>query len=307
MHMKGKWLTFVLTDEDAGQSLEQILKDKMSLSGRSIQRLTRMKGIFVNQKKAFLEKKLKTHDEIKVRVEESNPNIPIFNRTIEVMYEDEWILVINKAPDLKVYPTHANDVQTLANAIQFYYQSQKRQAGIHLVHRLDTGTSGAIMVAKNSYAHQLFDKELKNNRISRTYIAIIEGAIQEEVDTINLPIDRCPTHQTKRCVSKNGEEAITHYQCLGKTKDYSIVKIQIETGRTHQIRVHFAHLGHPVAGDRLYGSTNRNITRQALHAYQLQWTHPIDDRKQCISAKIPADIQKLAQHIEMTEILERLE
>lgn len=305
VNIKGKWLEYQVEQDDVGKALEEILKVKLQISGRRIQKLTRTKGIFINNKKSFLDKKLKENDIIKVRIEEQMvSNIIPQSMELDIIYEDEYTLVINKEDGLSVYPTHSQEDNTLANGVQYYFNQTKHPSGIHFVHRLDTNTSGAIMIAKNSYAHHLLDLQLKDNVIKRNYIAIVEGILQTKKGRIDAPIARIDAQTTKRKVSVNGDKAITNYEVIGENNDYSMVMVSLETGRTHQIRVHFSHINHPIVGDKLYGSRrNESMDRQALHSYQLQWKDIQTEEIRVVTASIPIDMQEFIKTIDLKQKL----
>ncbi len=294
MQIQGKWLLYTAIEADVGKMLEAVLKETLQISGRRLQKLTRSKGIIVNQKKAHLNKIVKLGDQIKVRIEENQaPEIAPIAMELDVLYEDEWLCVINKPAGMKTYAVDHKDDVTLANGIHHYFKSQGSSPHIHFVHRLDTNTSGAILVAKNSYAHHLLDQQLKTNKISRTYIAVVEGELPEERGVIEFPIGRADERTNKRCVSENGEYARTLYQCLYRTKDFSVAEVTLDTGRTHQIRVHFSHIGHPLVGDRLYGKASRAIQRQALHAHKLSWENVQTGNSQSAVCELPQDMIQL--------------
>lgn len=302
MQIQGKWLLYCAVEADIGETLESVLKETLHISGRRLQKLTRSKGIMVNGKKTHLNKIVKLNDCIKVRIEESQePQIAPVQMELDMLYEDELVCVFNKPAGIKTYAVDAKDSVTLANGIRYYFESKGVSSHIHFVHRLDTNTSGAILVAKNSYAHHLLDQQLQTNKICRTYIAVVEGELTEEQGVIELPIGRADHRSNKRCVRRDGEHARTHYKCLYKTAEFSVAEITLDTGRTHQIRVHFAHIGHPLIGDRLYGKASRVIQRQALHAYKLSWESPHTGTLQSVICDLPQDMIHLLQLHEFDE------
>jgi len=299
--IKGNWLEYRIDLLDANKTLEEVLKRSLNISGRRIQKLTRNNGIFINNKKAFLNKILKINDIIKVRIEEvnqSNSILPV-KMDLDIIYEDELMIIINKKPGIKAYPTTQNDNYTLANGIKYYLFQKGINTNIHFVHRLDTNTSGAIIVAKNSHAHNLIDQQLKSKQIQRSYIAIVEGNILNEKATIEFPISKINNTSNKRHVSNSGDLAITNYEVIKKTDQISVLKVTLDTGKTHQIRVHLSYIGHPLLGDKLYGGNNKYITRHALHAYKLSFFQLGTNKLMSVNANIPPDIKQILDYLEV--------
>lgn len=276
--------------------------EKMLISHRQIQKLTRMRGIVVNRRIAHLKMKLKAGDMLRVELfgREEYGVIPE-EIPLDILYEDDDILVVNKAAGLSVHPNKPNQLHTLANGIAYYYQQQGIAAKVRHIHRLDKDTSGTLLLAKHAYAQAILDKDLRERKIHRQYYAVVHGRMEEEHGTYCFPIARDPRHGTRRMVSPNGETAITHYHCLATKGEYSLVECKLETGRTHQIRVHFRHAGHPLVGDGLYGGDPTLFPRQALHAFTIQFQHPMDGRQMQIDAPIPSDLQRLFVRLGLKE------
>lgn len=199
---------------------------------------------------------------------------------IPILYEDDHLLVFNKPPFLNTHPNDDSDTDTLLNAAVFHMMIQGETGPVRHIHRLDRDTSGAILFAKHSFSGALLDQMLTERKIKRTYIAVVHGKLAVKKGTITEPIGRDRHHATRRRVSSSGQKAVTHYQVLKEdhAKQLTYVKCWLDTGRTHQIRVHFSHLGHPLAGDLLYGG-KPIFPRQALHAVKLEFTHPLTDEK----------------------------
>jgi 23S rRNA pseudouridine1911/1915/1917 synthase len=206
---------------------------------------------------------------------EDSQVIPTYQE-LTILFEDDHVLIINKPPFMNTHPNDPNkDAHTLLNAVAFYLMSKGESANVRHIHRLDRDTSGAILFAKHALAGAILDQMLEKRYIKRTYIAAVHGLLKQRKGTLNMPIGRDRHHATRRRVSPTGQAAVTHYQVieLDKQHNYSYIKCWLETGRTHQIRVHFSHLGYPLLGDILYGG--QPITnRQALHAAKLEFTHP---------------------------------
>lgn len=302
--MNEQWLEYTATEKDAGLLLEQVLKEKLRVSGRMIQRLTRGKGLIVNKKPPFLKKKVKVGDRIKVRVGDGRAEPPLqpVHLPLEVLFEDDALMVVNKPAGLMVHPVKQGQNQTLAHGIAYHRMEQGKSGVVRPVHRLDKDTSGTILFAGNGYIHKLLDQQIREREISRTYLAIVQGKWGEPGDqgTIHVPIARDPSHPVRRMVKVGGEEAITHYIIREVFPQATLVEAKLETGRTHQIRVHFSHMGHPLLGDSLYGGPTgkeAGITRQALHGHHISFRHPVTGEVMVITAPLPEDIEKLIQHI----------
>lgn len=303
--MSGKnWLEYVVTPEDAGMTVEQIIREKLAVSGRMLQRLTRSKGVQLNRKAPFLGRQAKAGDRVSVRIgEQKRPeaDFPVSKSgaivpeeiPVEILFEDEHFIIVNKPDGMMVHPVNQEQTGTLVHALAAYLLKRGESPAVHAVHRLDKETTGAVLIAKSSYAHQLADRILREGGIDREYLAIVSGRVARDTGTIDAPIARDPSHKTKRQVSDRGEPAVTHYQVVARAETSTLVRVRLETGRTHQIRVHFAHIGHPVAGDTLYGAPRSFIKRQALHAERLAFTHPVSKREIKAKAALPADLARV--------------
>lgn len=209
---------------------------------------------------------------------------------IDIVYEDEFLLVVNKPAGMLVHPSEKDGKGTLVNGISHYYQQTNQQRRIRYIHRLDTETSGLLVLAKTAFIHSYYDHLLKEKKIKRLYYAIVEGKPKKSVDTIHASIGRDRHHNSRRIISKTGDDAITHYQILQSNKRYSLLQCQLETGRTHQIRVHLRSIGHPIVGDHLYNPKKHHIKRHALHAYQLQLFHPFKQNNFIITIELPKEL-----------------
>jgi len=295
-----KWLEYIVTAEDAGNTVESVLRNRLGVSGRMLQRLTRSKGIQLNRKSPYLQRPVKEGDRLEIRISDqpgvqAGAAIPAEEEIpLDILYADEHFLVVNKPAGMMVHPVNGES-GTLVAALAAWLRRQGENAAPHPVHRLDKDTSGAILVAKSGYAHQLADRLLREGGIEREYLAVVTGRLAEDQGVIDAPIGRDPSHRVKRKVTAQGEPAVTRFIVLARSEQYSLVRIQLETGRTHQIRVHFAHLGHPLAGDTLYGGKRYAFTRQALHAERLVFPHPVTGEELSLRAEPPADLNALLQ------------
>lgn len=296
---RSNWLEYVVSAQDVGMTVERIAREKLAVSGRMLQRLTRSKGILLNRKAPFLQKTVKEGDRISVRVADkptgqANEQMeldPAFKP--DILYQDELFLIVNKPAGLMVHPASRGQTGTLVQLLSAWQAHHGGQATVHAVHRLDKETSGTILFAMSAYAHQLADRMLREGKVRREYIAVLCGQLPEEQGTIRAAIGRDPIHHTRRRVIEHGELAVTHYEVLARCERYTLAKIWLDTGRTHQIRVHFQHLGYPLAGDRLYGGSSADFARQALHAHRLLLPHPVAGTDIEATATLPEDLAKL--------------
>lgn len=302
------WMEYMVKEEDTGMNVEQIVRQKLSVSGRMMQRLTRSKGILLNRKPPFLQRQVKAGDVVAVRVADRQEQLqappqlaaqPLTTDSkvvpVDILYEDDHLLVANKPAGLMVHPVKQEHHETLLHSLADLFAKRGESVSIHPVHRLDKDTSGAILLAKSSYGHQLADRVLREGGLHREYLAVVSGRLAEGTGTIEAPIGKDPRHPTKRRVTDGGDHAVTHYEVKQTSEGMSLVRVWLETGRTHQIRVHFAHIGHPLAGDILYGGARGLMRRQALHAASLRFMHPLLEKELVVEAPVPVDMRRLLQ------------
>ncbi|QTN01391.1 RluA family pseudouridine synthase [Sediminibacillus dalangtanensis] len=212
---------------------------------------------------------------------------------LDIVYEDEDILVLNKPAGVVTIPSMLHPTGTIANALIGYYERLGLTYTVHVVTRLDRDTSGLLLVAKHRFSHSLLFEKQKAGSVNRSYYALVEGELETESATIDAPIAKKETSMIEREVVAEGKRAVTHYQVIRHTAGGSLVNVRLETGRTHQIRVHFAHIGHPLMGDDLYGGHEDKIERQALHCKTLAFQHPATGERLEFSAPMPEDMKKL--------------
>ncbi|BDU51093.1 RluA family pseudouridine synthase [Haliovirga abyssi] len=299
-----KKINFKSELEDENKRLDQYLNEKMEGYSRAyIQNLIKdglieIKGI----KKIKSSYKLKGNEDIQVNIPE-NEELEIVAEDIplNIIYQDKDIAVINKTANMVVHPAPGNYSGTLVNAIMHHIKDLSGINGVlrpGIVHRLDKNTSGLIIVAKNDLAHRELTEMFKEKTIKKTYIAIVNGKLKKEKGRIETLVGRNPKDRKKMAVVyRNGKNAITNYWVLDEKDGYSLVKVQIETGRTHQIRVHMKSLGHSILGDDVYGKTSKIAARQMLHAYKLEFMHPVTKKEMKLTGEIPEDFKDVLEQL----------
>ena len=286
-----------VVQEELNKRIDNYLSEKNEdLSRVTIQRLIQEEKILVNGKKTKASYKVRKNDEITLEEEEPKEiELKAQDIPIEVVYEDKDIIVVNKPKGLVVHPANGNPDGTLVNAIMAICKDSLSGIGGEIrpgiVHRLDKDTSGLLIVAKNDKAHINMSEQIKNHEVEKTYIALVKGIVKENEATINMPIGRSPKDRKKMAVVKTGKEAITHFKVLERfyKENCTLLEVKIETGRTHQIRVHLSQIGYPVVGDTTYssGKNKWNIKGQCLHAKSLKFKHPITGKEMFLEAKLP--------------------
>jgi len=288
---------FQITEEYEGERIDKCLSMLIdSLSRSFIQKMMKEEQVFVNGKAVKGSYSVKTDDEVQFTLPDSQkPDIVPENIPLEILYEDPDVIVVNKPKGMVVHPAAGHYSGTLVNALMYHCGNQL--SGINgvmrpgIVHRIDMDTTGSIIICKNDIAHQSIAKQLKEHTIVRRYRAIVHGVIKEEEGTVNAPIGRHPQERKQMAVNyKNGKEAVTHYKVLQRFAGYTYIECRLETGRTHQIRVHMSSIGHPLLGDMVYGPKKCPIPKlegQTLHAMILGFTHPVNEKYIEISAPLP--------------------
>lgn len=286
---------FIVEKEDENKRLDTylVLKNK-DISRTMIQKMIDEENILVNNKKQKASYRVLQGDIISLNeVAPKEISLEAQDIPLDIIYEDKDIIVVNKPKGLVVHPANGNPDGTLVNAIMSICKGSLSGIGGEIrpgiVHRLDKDTSGIIIVAKNDRAHINLSDQIKNREVKKTYIALVRGNLKENEATINMPIGRSTKDRKKMAVTKTGKQAITHIKVLERYKDYTLLQVNIETGRTHQIRVHLSQIGHPVVGDYTYsnGKNEFGIIGQCLHAKSLKFKHPITGREMFLEAKMP--------------------
>lgn len=254
-------------------------------------------GILLNNKWAYIYDTLHTNDVLTIQIIEESPsdNIIPVKMPLDIIYEDEDILIINKASNTPIHPSINNYDNSLANGLAYYYESQKLSFVFRCVNRLDKDTTGLVLLAKNMYSSCILSEMVRKREIHREYLALAEGML-EDTGTINAPIARKEGSIIERCIDfKNGQTAITHYARLAFKNGFSLAFIILDTGRTHQIRVHMKYIGHPLPGDFIYNPIYTKINRQALHSHKLSFVHPITKEAMAFVSPLPLDMKKLIE------------
>lgn len=298
--MKENKLIFKVAAEDEGLKLREYLKSKQKLSSRLIKGAALEGRITVNEKITKLNYVVKCNDEIAFNVvKEESQNIDPEKMDIEVVHEDSDIIVVNKRPGIVVHPTKSYPNGTLANGLLYYFKEKGENCIVRLVSRLDMDTSGLIIIAKNQFSHMALARDMSSENFEKGYLAIIHGNMKESQGIINLPIYRTGGDTIRRIVDERGQESVTHFKVVESFNKGDLVELILETGRTHQIRVHLTHLGHPLYGDSLYGVEDDSdyIGRQALHAYKLRFPHPRTGEILDLKTELPQDMKELLDKI----------
>ncbi|MFQ9696232.1 MAG: RluA family pseudouridine synthase [Zhenhengia sp.] len=294
-------IQYKIEEQHNGKCISMFLKEKEYSRAVIIELKKTKTGIQKNGTWAGVNEILNTGDILEICLTEqgSSENIVPRELQLDILYEDEDILVVNKPYDTPIHPSVNNYNNTLANGVVHYYQQQNKPYIFRCINRLDRDTTGVTILAKNLISASILSKRMKERGLSRTYVAFVEGITKEE-GTIDLPIGREEGTIIKRKIDeKEGKHAVTHYCKLEELqvegKAVSVVALQLETGRTHQIRVHMASIGHPLLGDFLYNESNHMLTRQALHAASCAFYHPITGEYKRITAPLPKDMEMLMQ------------
>ena len=295
--------------EQVNKRIDAYMAEKYEdISRVAIQRLIETGKILVNGKKVKASYKVQVNDKITmeeekaVEIELKAQDIPV-----EIIYEDRDIIVVNKPKGMVVHPANGNPDGTLVNAIMSICKDSLSGIGGEIrpgiVHRLDKDTSGILIVAKNDKAHINLSEQIKEHKVKKTYIALVKGIVKENNATINMPIGRSEKDRKKMAVTKKGKEAITHFKVLKRYDKYTLLEINIETGRTHQIRVHLSQIGYPIVGDEVYskGKNEWNIKGQCLHAKSLDFKHPITNEDMHLEAKIPQYFEEILEELKERE------
>ena len=292
--------------EETGKRLDSyIASKKEDITRTAAQRMIEEGNILVNNKNQKVSYKVFEDDLIQIKPEEVKEiEIKPQEIPIEIIYEDKDIIVVNKPKGMVVHPANGNPDGTLVNAIMAICKDSLSGIGGELrpgiVHRLDKDTSGLLIIAKNDKAHVNMSEQIKNHQVKKTYIALVRGVVKENEATINMPIGRSTSDRKKMAVNKNGKEAITHIKVLKRYDKYTLLEVNIETGRTHQIRVHLSYIGYPIIGDYTYsnGKNEFGVVGQCLHAKRLEFKHPITNKEMKLEASLPEYFEEIINELD---------
>ena len=295
----------IVNENDKGKRLDIYIAENFNeLSRTMIKKLIESNNVLVNDKSEKVSYKVQANDNISIDVPEAKETkLKAQEIPLDIIYEDSDIIVVNKPKGMVVHPANGNPDGTLVNAILSICKNSLSGIGGELrpgiVHRLDKDTSGLIIVAKNDKAHINMSEQIKERNVKKTYIALVRGNVPEEEATINMPIGRSTKDRKKMAVTKNGKQAITYFKVLKRYSKYTLLEIKIETGRTHQIRVHMAEIGYPVVGDAVYsnGKNEFGIEGQMLHAYKLEFMHPITNKHMELTAPLPQYFEEILKKL----------
>lgn len=301
---------YIVSQEEKGKRLDTYIPSvDTDITRTSAQRLIEDGNILVNGKNAKVSYKIQENDKISVEIPEPKQiELKAQNIPIEIIYEDSDIIVVNKPKGMVVHPANGNPDGTLVNAIMAICKDSLSGIGGEIrpgiVHRIDKDTSGLLIVAKNDNAHVKMSEQIKNHEVKKTYIALVRGVFKENEATIDMPIGRSTSDRKKMAVNKNGKNAITHIKVLKRFDKYTLLKVNIETGRTHQIRVHLSHIGYPIVGDYTYsnGKNEFDVIGQCLHAQKLEFKHPITQKDMCLEEELPQYFKDILDKLKDREI-----
>lgn len=291
-----------------GIKIREYLKTELGLSTRLIRSASIDKRIFVNDQVVKMNRVLNAGEIIKIDLaKDESQDIAPEKMDIDIVYEDEDILVVNKKPFMVVHPTKSYQSGTLANGVINYFMETNQNCIVRLVSRLDMNTSGLIIIAKNQFSHGTLSKAMSENKVNKRYLAVVHGIFDTKEGTIDLPIYRPEgiENGTRRIIDERGQRSITHYKVIEEFNGSSLVECKLETGRTHQIRVHLSHLGHSIYGDTLYGYGEEEeelIKRQALHAYGLDFKSPRSGKELTLNSDLPDDMKELIEILKSSKL-----
>ena len=291
-------IDYIIDEDSAGLRVEQFLRRKR-YSGQNLSEIKRMpKSILVNGVHYYMRQELSTGDHLQVRICETknSEKIPPTNLPLDIIYEDEDLLVLNKPAGMPIHPSLNNYTNSIANALAYYFQSQGKPFIFRCCNRLDRDTSGLTIVSKHLVSGSILSDMTKYREVHREYLAIARGSVTPSEGTIQAPLGRKGGTIIERTVDwEHGEDAVTHYKVVKEANGHSLVSLRLETGRTHQIRIHMKYLGYPLIGDYLYNPDMEYMTRQALHSHHMEFTHPITGEHMSFTAPLPEDMARVMQ------------
>ena len=280
-------------------NIKEVLRDYFCISDRLLTKLKKSNQIYLNDVSTYVHHPISLNDIISVDLdfEEESENITPKEMDLHIIFEDDALLIINKDPNMPVHPSILHFEDSLSNGVRFYFDKIGLKRKIRPVNRLDKDTSGIVIFAKNEYVQESLVRQMKNNTFKKEYLAILTEYLDKSFGTIEAPISRKENSIIEREINQNGEKAITHFELIKTFEKYkeklSLVRFVLETGRTHQIRLHSKFIGHSILGDSLYGSPSKLISRQSLHAYKVSFMHPITKEFLKLEVPLPDDMANL--------------
>lgn len=281
---------------ESGLMMKEIIYGRCGLSRGLLRRMKTGGGVFLNGQPAYITQRVQAGDRIWLEFADSPTALPAEAMPLSILYEDEWLLVVDKPACMAVHPTGRFTSGTLVNGLAYHWQNAGLQSKVRLVHRLDFETSGAILVAKEPFAHRKLIEQLAEGSLQRFYLAVVAGSLPAAEGVITAPIGRSTDPAApplKREVKPNGKTAVTRYRVVKGYEHFTLVAMRLETGRTHQIRAHLESIGCALLGDEIYGVRSPAISRQALHAWRLEFQHPRTERWVKVRSVLPADMRAL--------------
>ncbi len=289
------FLEFFVNSNCKYSTIREVINNEFYISSRLLTKLRHEKRLYLNNEPSYPDKSIKYGDYITIDLDfiEDNSNVVPNKMDLDIIYEDDYYIVINKPSGIPTHPSLAHYENSLANGVKYYFDSIGLKRKIRAVNRLDKGTSGLVVFAKNQYIHDILSKQMTSKIFKKEYVALLDGILSRKSGTICAPIARKENSIIERVVSENGDVSITHFNCVKTFNNYSLVRFHLETGRTHQIRVHSSFIGNPILGDTLYGKESPLINRPALHASKITFIHPITRKEVIYNAPLPEDMEKL--------------
>lgn len=290
-------LKYTVKSDEKFDNLKELLKLKFQISDRFLIKLKKNDRLFINGKTASVYDVPKANDKININIDfdEEESSFPATKMDLKIVYEDDSYIIIDKPAGIPVHPSLNHYEDSLANGVKHYFEFVGLRRKIRPVNRLDRNTSGLVVFAKNEYIQEYLVREMKSKNFIKEYVAICKGKLNNKSGLIDAPIARKQNSIIERCIDSNGAKSITHYEVIREgifeDEEYSVVKCKLETGRTHQIRVHMQYIGHPLLGDTLYGNPSKLINRQALHCSMLSFIHPITHKKVYYISDLPEDMK----------------
>lgn len=285
---------FEIEKEHDGIKLGEYLRDKLMMSRNGLIKVKKSRSLKVNGDLAHTDRILKAGDIVEFELpDKSSENILPEHMELDIIYEDDYLVVVNKPAGIPTHPSRNHYVGTLANGLMHYLMEAGRNMTIRPINRLDKDTSGIVLFAKSSHVQHLMSLDRYKADMSKEYLALVQGRVEADSGTVDEPIAREKAWSMKRVVREDGYRSVTHYRVIKRYDEYSLLAIILETGRTHQIRVHMSHIGHPLLGDELYGGSREKIERHALHAYRIKFLHPVLHSEMNFTVGLPQDMLEL--------------